>query len=308
MARAQDLQISTSLAQYMVLVDLEVSGGRIEAGSKHVGRNVSSSSRNSSKGISEKLSIRTQNAAAVVDYQYDSPESSWNIQFNGRQVSIRGQSKGDSDQSEMEFRQGPTGDLELHVGDERVAGRTLWHLMLKRRDLCRAHLTPVLESFHKDWKLGETADQVETSLLIWANSHQADQGERWRDLIDDLGSPRYAVRNRAHRQLVAAGDRVLPLLERLDMKQLDAEQRYRVRSLQAALQPPGADSPASIARRLSADPEVWMAMLSRPALSKRLAGRLQLERLLGHPVEFDPTAEKDVRERQLRALQSSIDK
>ena len=90
------------------------------------------------------------------------------------------------------------------------------------------------------------------------------------------------------------GPAVLGYLNRLNMSQLDAEQKSRLRRIIRYLSTQtGEDTPEHVASMLIEDPLVWLALLSRPEESTRQAAVQQLTVLLNVPIAVDPKAEPD---------------
>ena len=113
-------------------------------------------------------------------------------------------------------------------------------------------------------------------------------------------------RENAERELSKAGQAVVPYLQSLDRKQLDAEQAARVRTLIETLSVGYEDRADRIATWLSGDEQVWFSLLARPVEVKRRVAARQLASMLGTPIDFDPAAEATVRQQQWERLRARL--
>ncbi len=100
---------------------------------------------------------------------------------------------------------------------------------------------------------------------------------------------------------------MIGFLRQLDFKQLDAEQRFRVRRiLEAFAQQSEIDSPEEIANTLADDPRVWLTFLERPEPHVRQFAFRRLTELLGQPPPLDPAAEPETQKPAREALREKI--
>lgn len=287
-----------------------VVSGRIALGGTRQHHNVSSSS--SSPNRRERLSMRTVSGQTTLFYQHSTPTVELSIEFRvRRELRLSRIPKGDSAGSPIRFEQPVNRPLVLAVGDgdqQRVyRGQTLWHLWILEPDVCRTHLLPMLKLIRPDWKLNERVAAVERELLRLASGQGLPDRRQWAELVEKLGDDRFPVREAADRQLRQLGPAALPYLQRLDFGRLDAEQQFRVRRIiRAFSQQTEDDTPASVADRLVADPEIWLALLGRPQEATRRAAAGQLARLLGGPIGVDPGADPATQEDQIRRLRARI--
>ena len=115
--------------------------------------------------------------------------------------------------------------------------------------------------------------------------------------------------DRADRNLRDVGPAMLGYLNRLNMSQLDAEQKSRLRRIIRDLSTQtGEDTPEHVASMLIEDPLVWLALLSRPEESTRQAAVQQLTVLLNMPITVDPKAEPDSQAKARDELRTQIEK
>lgn len=311
-AQAEEIKMSESLAQYLALADFSVQSGRIVITTNYVGRSITSNASGPGPQRNEQLSINASSRFPTIKYENNSPQFHLIVEISGGdRFELRLTPQRDSTGRLVEFDQITDEDLRLTVGDSKqrrtLRARGLWQLLIAEPELCRAELVPLLELVQPDWRLMDTAEEVERALVKWARTHAEHDPYPWEQLIAKLGSPKYAERRAADRALRLAGERVAPWLESLDLSRLDAEQRSRIRAMLAELDVEGGDTPQRTAVRLSGDRAVWLALLARPdAVRRRLAAE-QLEKLLQKPIEFDPAADEPTRAAQLERLRTALD-
>ena len=287
----------------------QIVSGRIALASSRYG-NISSNS--SSSGKTEKLSIRFSNAGLSMTYEHSTSKEQFSVEItSGNRISIRRSGKEDSTIVPVQFTQALDEPIVLALGPDGkqqvYRAPTLWHLLIAQPDECRRHLVPLLELMRPDWKLAHTAAAMETALLRSASVGQLPDRQRWDRLVAQLADQRFAKRQAADRQLRAAGPIVLDYLRRLDFGRLEAEQQFRVRRIIASLsRQAGDDTPEQFTPRLVADPEIWLALLSRREESARRLAARQLEAILGRPIGFDPTAGPAVQKGQIEKLRARI--
>ncbi|HEV3418334.1 MAG TPA: hypothetical protein VG056_16030 [Pirellulales bacterium] len=212
----------------------------------------------------------------------------------------------------IEFCQPKDGPITLSVSDRgttrQLKGASLWHLLLADPQICRQHLLPLLEMFRPDWRLGETAQAIEVQMLRTAAEYRPETLQSWGALVADLASDRFVDRQRAERELRAAMPTVIPYLRSLDHRRLDFEQSSRIQQLVDSTDSDEEDRPDSVATDLMADRRVWLTLLDRPGVSSRRAAAGQLSFLFGETIQFDPTAAQSVRQRQLAALRTRVER
>jgi hypothetical protein len=211
----------------------------------------------------------------------------------------------------VKFEQTARGPVTLTVGPKDhpqiYRGASLWHLWIAERGACRTHLSPLFALLNHQWDLAKTGDQVEEALLSTSAPYELCDHKHWAELVEQLGDDRFFVREAADRQLRSLGRVAVGYLRRLDVAQLDAEQRYRVRRIIHALSAvEDTHAPDEIAAWLSVDPAVWLALLEREAEPVRRLAALRLQALLGRTIPFDPAACAGLRRQQLETLRASV--
>jgi len=162
----------------------------------------------------------------------------------------------------LEYRQLPERPVELVVEEQQQkrewTGAGFWQIYLAEPELVRKRLVPLLELLRPSWQLAHTAGEVENALLTRPPIDRQQTVPRWSDLVDELASPAFATRQTAQRELLEAGQKVLPFLQSLDKSRLDAEQAYRVRWLVDALAVDYEDRVDRVAAALASDEQVWL--------------------------------------------------
>jgi hypothetical protein len=259
----------------------------------------------------EKLIVST-NADQDASIEYDLLTGDEILTANvvdGRQFTISRRSKS-ADGVAIEFNQPQDGPITLAVkenGNAREAkGATIWHLLIAEPELCGRCLIPLLEMFRPDWHLTETARSIAAQMLRTAGEFREDNLRAWDSLVADLASDRFAERQRAERELRAAGATVIPYLQGLDRRRLDFEQRSRIQHIIDSADNDDEDRAEGVASRLMADRQVWLVLLDRPDETTRRTAARALSYLSGEPVSFDPAAPAPVRQRQLDSLRKRI--
>jgi hypothetical protein len=302
-----------ALATKIRTLRTQVVGGRISTSPPEDGRGFNSALRSTDR--IERLFLSFDDGSVTMNYEQSTPQ--WQLRCDvagGNQVTIRLSSKGAEDViTPIEFQQPDEGPLVLRVGSDtnhrEISAPTLWHLLVSEQKLCQQELAPLLEFLRPEWKLSETAAAAEKTLAWAAQTMQPYDRRMLSELVDELGSPRFARREAAERKLVAAGQAILPLLRGVERSRLDAEQSYRLRAIMRTLQGDGAeDTPERIATWLAGDPYVWLALLARDDEDTRREAGKQLARLLQEPIVFDPAGLSALREAQIKTISARVAK
>jgi len=185
---------------------------------------------------------------------------------------------------------------------------TVWHLLIIHAEDCRRQFLPMLESIRSGWRVGLTAQTVEDELVKMAAVSRRPDRKQWESWVNQLNAPLWAQRNRADQNLRDVGPALLGYLNRLNMSQLDTEQRSRLRRIIRFLSTQTSeDTPEHVASMLIEDPLVWLALLSRPEESTRQAAVQQLTVLLKVPIAVDPKAEPDSQAKAREELRTRIE-
>jgi hypothetical protein len=310
-ARAQQVQLNPGLTQMLRYFSLDVVSGRIVAASPQRDRKLESQS--TGKDRRERLSITLSGEATSISYELAVGDVQVGFEVvDGAEVTVSRRGKGAGDGSFLEFHQPKSGRVSLRVGEgdkEKVyqAGN-LWQLLAAEPVLCREKLTPLLQLLKPDWRLDQIALDAERSLYESAKLLQNADLAQWRQLIDDLGDPKFSKRQAADRRLRAFGRGAALFLMSIDWRRLDAEQQARLRAIYHELSGGDrADTPDRVAFFLARDPRVWLRLLETGEAAERRLAHEQLERLLSIRIAFDPEGDPPLRETQLAALRRQLD-
>lgn len=260
---------------------------------------------------------------AVLDYDLTSPAEKLLVHIEGDdQATIRRQFNQPPDPKSsaagssppaatvVEYSQAPQQPVKLSITDNgetrAVQADSLWQLLLFEPELTNRYLVPILEMLRPDWQLMPAAEELKQTLLQAARSSQTATRPRWAELVAQLADERYAVRQRAERQLRAAGRAALPYLQGLQRNDLDAEQWLRVSDIIAASIDDREDTPQRMATRLLDDRALWLSFLADSQESTRRIAAARLSSLLGAQIDFDPAAPLEKRNKQLAALRLAL--
>lgn len=195
-----------------------------------------------------------------------------------------------------------TEDSDGAIRERRAPG--LWHLLLREPAATRERLLPILGALRPDWDLENTVQKIEEGLVRAASGGRIPDRRRWQALVAQLASENYSERRAADRALRLSGQAIVPFLDGLDPRQLDAEQRFRVRQIVMSLAgSQREDTPQSVASWLAVDPRAWLALLAREDAHLRRLAWDQLKRLEPDAGPFDPDAEPAIRAEQLTRLE-----
>jgi hypothetical protein len=313
-ARGQEAQVNPGLAPLLRYFELGVHAGRIRAASPHRDRKLESQAANTDgQGNTrrERLSVTLSGEATTVSYQQS--VSDWHLSIeilDGKEVSIRRESKNAEACMPLVFHQPAVGPLSLRLGEgaelREFVADNLWRLLVSEPEAC-SEFSPLLELLKPNWNLAATAQAAEQALYASVRAMAATDQTRLRRLVGELASDKFARRQAADRSLRAAGRDALPSLMSIDWRRLDAEQRFRLGRLFRDLSGDGVDdTPERVALGLIHAPKLWLKLLERDDESHRRLALEQLERLLGRRLAFDPAADATTRLKQLAALQESI--
>lgn len=292
-------------------VQYGIVAGRIVGASAQRGPIMTHNLVNPATGRNERVSIDPTSDLPNVRYEMTSPEEDLSIELvDADQLTVRRVLKQQNCRT-IEFLQPQRGPMVLSVRDgsnepRRVQASDLWQLALAEPELCRRELFPLVELLRPSWHLAAQAMAVEEALLRWSAAERTSDRRQWHAWTKALASPRFADREAAERHLLEAGAAVLPFLEALDQREMDAEQRSRLRDLIAVLDDSSEDNVERVVTWLASEPQPWLDLLGRPDRSTRELAARQLARLVGAPLDFDPAADEPTRAAQLARLRSRL--
>lgn len=309
-AWGQTAPLSANLAVHLQRVQVEVIGGRIWILSRSQGGTITSTSQRG--GREERLRLSLHTGIPAIEYSLSSEMMDLTISArDGQYVHVVREPKEGATIERLEFLQAPGEAVKLTLGRDpekkTFQAPSLWHLLLEEPAICREQLIPLLELLRPNWQLAATASELETELSSLALQRSHGRRAIWNQWVARLGSDSFAQRERADRALRQAGPAILGYLHGIELDRLDAEQRFRIRRIIAAISSREAeDTPQIASRRLVADPRVWLALLKRPELPARRLATEQLARLLDRTIPFDPSADAATRQAQLDALREQL--
>jgi hypothetical protein len=261
--------------------------------------------------VSESICIRSVGAAAAVQYDFVSPRERLTLEAVGSErVEIHRVPLEDGLPVELHLVQAPGREIVLTIGAgasrREFSAPTFWRLMLAEPDVIRDCVAPVLEALRPDWGLRSQAAAIESRLYDLAAEAPAPQVARWRELVNQLGDPRFTRREAAQRELRTVGAPLAAFLAELDERRLDAEQRARLARLQSELLDSDEDTPARVASRMLYDQGAGLILVAREDASQRAVAARHLCKICPEAVAFDPLADQAVRRAQLKQLRRQI--
>lgn len=309
-AGGQQLQLSPQLQTNMRFLHVGLTGGRVTATSSYSGRSFSSTSQ--AKDRQESLKVDMNGTAPSVDYQLTTDGFKVSVQLTaGNELHVRREPKEGSTAKAFELHQPPEGRVSVILGPEqtKLEAASLWHLLLDQPELAKNELEPILRLLRPGWPLVSQARAVEEALYKQVDASAKFDRNAWAAMVSQLGSDKYLEREEADRKLRELGQSIVPYLKNLSPSQLDAEQLYRIRAIARQYETEeNEDNADTAAGWLSADPEIWYILVRRADAQQRVLARMQLERILGEPVEFDPAATGETLRAQLERLREQIDR
>lgn len=312
-AQSEDALIGPGLANQLRSMEIRLVSGRIRFQSEYFGVGRVENSVSRGKDRQERLTVNQTTALPTISYGLSTSAFDFTLDVaEGRQLTLHRAPKTGAEPPALEFSQPIEGPVRLSVGageTRRVhEADTLWHLLLVAGEDCRLHLLPILRALRPALVVPLEEAQLRTQLVRAAKSTQHVDRSHWSTLIAELGSPRYAERQRAERRLRDLGQIVLPYLAGLPRESLDAEQAFRVRAIMSHLERQAdEDSAERVAAWMATDPRVWLHLLGDSDATMRTVAREQLAVLLGRPIEFDPQADEATRARQQAAVRALVE-
>lgn len=307
-----DQQPERSLVVRKSWVRFDLILGRLTATQIRGGQKTCSQKSGPDDSRHELLSVTGGGPTPSIRYERVDKEQWLTVEILKRnEVFIRRQPQPGSQTTRLEFVQPRQGPVKVVVGDPdqplvEVSAASLWHLLLAEPELCTAELLPTLELLRPHWNLIAQATRIESELFLAANRSSGQSLTEVRDLVTALGSPEFAQRQLADRQLRAMGVVVLTQFKQLDRSTLSREQRQRIDRIESDLIVLRADTPERIVAWLLNDQSVWLSMLSRGDATKRQVAAARLSAAYPAAHQFDPLAEEAQRRKQIDALRLRI--
>lgn len=322
---AQDSQTPTVVEPDLLArtpwVRLEVIGGRIavfadrcgqirsprsERGNTTEGAGDASAGAKPAEVARENLSVQLRGGLLVLNYVAHEPHQRRELRIEDDGTLRITHTQTVDPPREVSLQQPLTGRLTLQVtsggAQQQTSAPSLWHLLLAEPELCAQHLTPLLESLKTDWRLTEQAENLRETLLAAAGSDVLAERAQWTAWVQQLASSDFQQRQAAERALRGVGQPVIAWLARLEVDDLDSEQRQRIRRISSSLADASRDTPPRVAPWLIDDKAVWLAIIARGELDERIAAADHLSKLCRRTIPFDPHAPQDQRRLQMAEL------
>ncbi len=290
-------------------VRFDVISGRITASRARFGKEKTVSIDDAATGVRESFSVRHTGTAPSVTYERNEPKEQISIEIvQGSQVSIHAMSLGPTDDA-LEFRQPQKGNLSLTITRKnepfQYKAETFWHLMLAEPNVCQTHLVPILQLLRNDWRLAETATEIQRELVRQTAQPQVSNGEVQR-LVRRLDSPKFLVRQSAGRKLRQLGPEAFAHLTRMNQRSMSTEQRSRIREVLRSLKVEASDVPERFAAQMNGDPSIYLVLLADKDFPTRKAAKAHLENLTGTQIEFDPAIEGEALREEVAQLRRRL--
>jgi hypothetical protein len=174
-----------------------------------------------------------------------------------------------------------TKDKEAKV----VTAPTLWHLYLAEPELCREHITPLLEDLNVFMPYAKLGDGILPAVIKQGASPDQLAFMDKVSLLNDLGSDNYDLRKHAYAKLFDMGPTALAFIR--DTKyELDKEQGLRLLKLREEIGAASLDYDERLTAWLVEDPWVWGHIYLTDESARSLA-TLRIKDLTGEDVLKD---------------------
>ena len=274
-------------------VKFDVISGRITAHNARHRRKKMSVTSDMPEGAHETFSVSFEGQRPAVHYNcVDSSQTLLIDIVDGDELLIRNEREINGIPTALYFDQtrsnGVTLGIKSKLGEITHHAPGFWHLTLLEPEFCQMHLVPLLEILRPDWRLIETAEKLEESLLQLAADGYTPPRQELDQLVRQLGSVDFRERRAADLALRRQGQILCSYFKQMDPNSLTAEQRHRIRSITRSLKVYVGDTPQRITSQLAGDPGIYLMLLERDEVSIRELATVQLERLQGKPIRFDP--------------------
>lgn len=285
--------------------------GRITVTAIRLGPNRSQATGDKESQRTETLSLGLQQQVPTVRYEMVDSQGKLIVDFSRSGDFLLHHVPAENEpRAEVSLQQPKSGALTLTtiVGGKRheLSASSLWHLWLEHPTLCREILTPLLEVLGPSFRLADDVDEVRQHLLRRASIGTIPDFHRVNELVLQLSSREFMRRQAAERELRAMGCAIVPHLQALDSRELDAEQRQRLHAIINGVRSPKSDTPERVAMWLTADISTWLILAADSDQHLRQLAAEQLQRLLARSIEYQPYADEPIRVEQLARLRKLI--
>jgi hypothetical protein len=304
----EPFEIGAAAASQLRHAQLRIVGGQLLATTNEAR---TSAYNRSDAQRQEKLTLGNEGSLVTLHYELSTPAARLSYDIaRGRDVRLQYQAQGDAPSEELEYTQQTDGPSRLRIAEGELvverSGPSFYHVLLSLTPEQRERPIWLIEFIRRQWKLDEKLSVLNFNLLRSEYAPSPVTRQQLAGWIRQLGSNHFSERQAAERSLRAAGQGVLPLLREAERGRLDAEQRFRLRSiLQASGDDQQDDTVERASAALSVDPYLWYALLQRERLVRQFAVR-RLSQLLGEPIDFDPLADVSTRQAQFEKLDGQL--
>ena len=211
-------------------------------------------------GVYESITVTAERGIPSVQYVFQTEQHQINLSVqNATEVRIESWFPKLSERSILE--QPDFGEITwTHTrGDlaDHHQGATILHVRHEAESDFDNHFGQLVQRLLRGQLLADLSQATHVAMLQQAARGGTPSEPRIREQVEQLRSNRRFDRVIAERQLLSWGTPVIPVLRRLLMEDLDAEQRDRVRGVLAQLRPRVSDTPASLAKLLVNDASYW---------------------------------------------------
>jgi hypothetical protein len=310
---AQESQCPQLLISDLNWVRFDVVMGRIVAVKNRAKQDRQRARRELPCGTCEALTISIDRGLTSLHYVLESERLDLTVHVSRRDdVEIRYERRERGTQPvDVLYSQVPGETVRVAVsraGESQVVheAASFWHVVVCDPDACDYFLIDVLKELNPDWRPMVDAEAIRTKLLKtsqWELNTSLDEVQM---LVDQLGDRNFKVRQLADRELRSRGRSVLGLLECLDSRKFDSEQRMRIREIRRALVQQHSDTPDRVAAWLVNERCIWLRLMHHADARCRAVAQTHLARLVDRPVDFDPYGAPKSRSEQLASLEDQL--
>jgi len=306
-ATAQE-PIDQALFERLRWARFELVRGRLEVRDIRRGQNRSITVNHHEIMVREQIDFRINNNTLLLHYERQSPDNLLVLDVHGRKLLTLRRIPTSPDQPTVLLHQ-DLHQVRLQFGEDdsrQYHASHLWLLFLEHPEECQEHLVPLLQALRQDWHLGRWIETVETNLIRTALAPPTIDMDFLRTKIQELGSGPYRQRRAADIAIRAMGQEIIGILSEIDARNLNAEQRLRIRRICDSLFVPSSDTPLSVTSWLQSSPSTWLCLMKHPDSAIRASSHQRLAWLLDRPIPFNPEALPGIRERQIASVREDL--
>jgi hypothetical protein len=309
-AKAGDLP-KESLLQRKGWVQFEVILGRITALNPRHHEKTASCGGTIPGEPHELASMRFESGTVSLNYEFVSEQRRVVIHLaDNNEFKIEQIPADDSGLPTILFKQQSDGTVEFAIeqnaGEVRLSRPNLWQLLMSHPQECKEHLLPLIGLVRSNWHLDERAERVKDAMFRVAESNERPPVSELNRLVEALADESFRKRSAADKKLRSYGQAVLSFLDKLDLKQLEREQRRRVGTIRKDLICDRGDTPERVAMWLVDSGSAWLDLVNHDSYEKRQLATQHLGRIVESPIVFNPAADSDKRAAQLLQLRKLL--